>query len=108
MYSLYYVSRISMDRYIFSSEYFFPRRLLLPAALCRKKFCDIHFTPLPHLGYFVAKLTDQSMDEHRTAQDVEVHQGGDVGNSGVENGRDRDSMLATDDAESDKENTVPP
>jgi len=56
----------------------------------------------------VAKPTDQSMDEHRTAQDVEVHQGGDVGTSRVENGRDRDSTLATDDAESDKENTVPP
>jgi hypothetical protein len=95
-----------MDRYFFSSEYFFPRRLLLPAAPCCKKFCDIHSTPLPHL--FRGQLTDQSMDEHRTAQDVEVHQGGDVGNSGVENGRDRDSMLATDDAESDKENTVPP
>ena len=96
-----------MDRYFFSSEYFFPRRLLLPAAQCRKKFCDI-YTPHRCRIYFVAKLTDQSMDEHRTAQDVEVHQGGDVGNSGVENGRDRDSMLATDDAESDKENTVPP
>eukprot|EP00978_Attheya_sp_CCMP212_P011182 scaffold27391_cov67-Attheya_sp.AAC.1 len=42
------------------------------------------------------------MNDHRTAQDVEVHQGGDVGTSGVENGRDRDSMLATDDAEADK------
>eukprot|EP00978_Attheya_sp_CCMP212_P008031 scaffold18718_cov45-Attheya_sp.AAC.5 len=48
------------------------------------------------------------MDDHRTAQDVEVHQGGDVGTSGVENGRDRDSMLATDDAEADKENAGPP
>eukprot|EP00978_Attheya_sp_CCMP212_P016835 scaffold44468_cov29-Attheya_sp.AAC.2 len=54
------------------------------------------------------KLTYQSMDDHRTAQDVEVHQGGDVGTYGVENGRDRDSMLATDDAEADKENFVPP
>jgi hypothetical protein len=55
----------------------------------------------------VAKLTYQSMDEHRTAQDVKVHQDGDVGSSGVKNGRGRDSMLATDDAESDRKNMVP-
>jgi hypothetical protein len=65
----------------------------------------IHSTP--HL-YFVTKLTEQTTDDHRIAQDVEVHQGSDVGTSGVENGVHCDSMMVTADAEADKENMVPP
>eukprot|EP00978_Attheya_sp_CCMP212_P030744 scaffold114206_cov73-Attheya_sp.AAC.4 len=81
--------------------------LLLPTTLCLKTNCDIYTAYCCRI-YFVVKLSDQSMDDHRTAQDVKVHKGGDVGTSGVENGRDHDSILVTDDTEADKENTVPP
>jgi hypothetical protein len=47
------------------------------------------------------------MDGHRTEADVGVDQVSDIGSSGVENGIDRDAILAADDVEANKENAGP-
>jgi len=84
---------------------------LVPNIFSRANFFSPHSVAKRHTAAASSILwpsSKKTKEDNRTAQVAEVHQGDNVGTSGVENGADRDSMLATDDAEADEENTVPP